>query len=463
MPRVTPIINTFAAGELSPFLDGRTDIQAYYNGAKTVENFFILPYGCLMRRPGTYYVAEVKDSDDKTRIIPFSFSTTQSYIIEIGDAYMRFYKDQGQIASGGSPYEITSPYAIADVFDLQFAQEADTMYIVHPSYKPQKLTRTGHTAWTIGDYEPTTDPFTSADNYPSCVAIYEKRLCFANTNTNPQTVWATVADDYEDMTTGPNDGDALEYTIGSVQMNAIKWLCPGKLLLLGTLGGIFSISSGSDEPLTPTNVVAKRETSFGSIGIIPQKIGNLVTFVDSSGKILREIGYSYEADEYQANDVTILSEHITGADGITDMDYQRSPYNMLWCVRSDGQIATMTRQLEQQIRGWTRQKTGWYVAGEERGLFESIAVIPGDDEDDEVWFIVKRYIDSGWVRYVEYLKPTYFTDQEDAYFVDCGLSLNTAVNISNIQWSDDIVAEGNIVAFTETIPAQTITVSTEVA
>jgi hypothetical protein len=116
----------------------------------------------------------------------------------------------------------------------------------------------------------------------------------------------------------------------------------------------------------------------------------------------------------------------------------------------------MTRQLEQEVRGWTRQITG-RIDDLVKGKFESVAVIPGEDEDDEVWFVVKRYVNGGWVRYVEYLKPTYFTDKEDAYFVDCGLSKNTPIDISNIAWSEDTPApEGNSIAYTETIPAQTI-------
>lgn len=92
--RTSTIMTTFTRGELSRLLDGRVDLQAYFNGALEVENFFILPFGGLKRRPGTYYVSEVKTSAKATRIISFQFSTTQAYIIEMGDAYMRFYKDQ---------------------------------------------------------------------------------------------------------------------------------------------------------------------------------------------------------------------------------------------------------------------------------------------------------------------------------------------------------------------------------
>lgn len=157
--------------------------------------------GGAMRRPGTYYVAEVKDSTKATRLVGFQFSTIQAYVLEFGNLYIRFYKDNGQIVnayaawltttayvlgdlvSTGTPtkyyrclvahtagvfatdlaalyweetggatdlaYEIPSPYLEADLFELKFVQSADIMFIVHPEYAPYELSRTGHTDWTL--------------------------------------------------------------------------------------------------------------------------------------------------------------------------------------------------------------------------------------------------------------------------------------------------------------------------
>jgi len=299
MPRATPILTNFTSGELSPLLDGRVDLSRYYNGVKKLENFLIMPHGGVTRTPGTYFVAEVKDSSKKTRLIPFQFSTEQAYILEFGDQYIRFYMNGGQILDGGSPYEISTPYQESELFELQFAQEADVMWIVHPNHKPRKLSRTGHTAWTLsevefinGPYLPdnttsttitpsattgsitltassnifqpqhvgalwriktgyvkitaytsgtqvsadvkseladtldTTDWAEGADyrGWPNCVTLYEQRLFFANTKTDPQTVWGSKTGKYDDFTSGANDDDALEYTIGSEQVNAILWM-----------------------------------------------------------------------------------------------------------------------------------------------------------------------------------------------------------------------------------------------
>lgn len=229
MARVTPIQTNFTAGQLSPRLLGRVDLNKYANGAAELTNLIVMPHGGITRRPGTKYVNEVKTSSAKTRLIPFRFSTEQAYCIEAGNLYFRFFKDQGAIleanktisaitkanpgvvtatshgysnddivfissvagmtevngkyfkvsnkttntfeledidgtdvntsgfttySSAGTAarvYQITTTYATADLFQLQYAQTADVMYIAHPSYPPRKLSRTGHTAWTIED------------------------------------------------------------------------------------------------------------------------------------------------------------------------------------------------------------------------------------------------------------------------------------------------------------------------
>ena len=153
MARSSPPIYSFNAGEFNPKLYGRTDIAKYANGARTVQNFISLVEGGAERRPGSYFIEEVKDSDAKTRLIPFEFSTEQAYIIEVGNEYFRFYKDYGQIQVSGAAYEIVTPYLTAEIFDIKFIQDSDVMYLVHPSYQPRKLSRTGDTSWTLETVE----------------------------------------------------------------------------------------------------------------------------------------------------------------------------------------------------------------------------------------------------------------------------------------------------------------------
>ena len=237
MPRTTASLTSFVSGEFSAKLDGRTDFEKYASGCKTLQNMLVHPQGAAARRVGTQFIAEVKTSSAKTRLIPFEFSTTQTYILEFGNTYIRMYKDKGQItegdvtisaitkanpavvtanghgyvdgqniiitsvvgmtevngktfkvaekttntfelqnvdgadinssafttySSGGDAnriYEIVSPYLTAELFELKFAQSADVMYITHPNHEVMKLSRTGHTSWTLTEVVFTAGPY----------------------------------------------------------------------------------------------------------------------------------------------------------------------------------------------------------------------------------------------------------------------------------------------------------------
>ena len=164
MARVTLALTSFVSGEFGNKLTGRTDFDKYQSAAKTMENFLVHPQGAATRRVGTQYIAEVKSSAAKTRLIPFEFSTTQTYILEFGNTYIRFYKDKGQILSSGSAYEISTPYLTAELFDIKFAQSADVMYITHPNHEVMKLSRTGHTSWTLAEVDFTDGPYLATNS-----------------------------------------------------------------------------------------------------------------------------------------------------------------------------------------------------------------------------------------------------------------------------------------------------------
>lgn len=143
------IQNSFNSGEWSPLLEGRTDLQKYGSACFLLENFILDPRGPAHFRPGLRYVSATKTHSTTSRLIPFEFSTTQAYILEFGNQYIRFYKDQSQITVIGAAYEINSPYLSSELAEIKFCQSADVLYLFHPNHAPRKLSRTGHTAWFL--------------------------------------------------------------------------------------------------------------------------------------------------------------------------------------------------------------------------------------------------------------------------------------------------------------------------
>ena len=161
MPRSAPIFTNFTAGELSPRLEGRVDLQKYPNGCKTLHNMIVQKHGPASRRGGFHFASEVKNSAKKTRLLPFEFSATQAYIIEFGDQYARFYKNYGQIQTGpfddvfdvpfnkGATFEISTPYLEEELFEIVITQSADVLYIAHKNHAPRTLSRLSDTSWTL--------------------------------------------------------------------------------------------------------------------------------------------------------------------------------------------------------------------------------------------------------------------------------------------------------------------------
>ena len=166
MAESSPILTNFTSGELSPRLNGRIDMEKYYNGASTINNFQVLMHGGLQKRSGTRYIAPIKTqtgSNSGARLIPFVFSKTQAYILEFGHNYIRFFKDEGQITSGGSVYEISTTYTAAQIDQIEYVQSADVLYLVHDDHAPRKLSRTGHTSWKISDVDFFDGPYEPAN------------------------------------------------------------------------------------------------------------------------------------------------------------------------------------------------------------------------------------------------------------------------------------------------------------
>ena len=271
------------------------------------------------------------------------------------------------------------------------------------------------TKWSLG-------AFSLATGFPRAVAFYEQRLVFAGTDSQPQTLFFSQSGDFENFESGTEADDAMVYTIGSNQVNVIRFLASTRNLILGTSGGEFVVrASGADEAITPTNIQIKQQTSHGSADIMPVQAGNAILFVQRAKRKMLELQFNFDVDGYVAPDVTLISEHIT-ENGLDELAYQQEPDSILWTVRGDGQLACMTYKREEQVIGWSRQIIGGsFSTG--NAVVESIASIPGDLDEDQLYFVVKRTVNSATKRYIEYIKDFDFgTDVADAIFVDSSLT-----------------------------------------
>lgn len=145
------LLRSFAGGEITPELAGRLDLTKYQTGLALARNFITLPHGPAARRPGFEFVRAAGDSTHAVRLMPFTFSATQTVVLEFGHEYIRFHVEGATLLDPGTglPYSISTPYQSADLFDLNFAQSADIVTISHPGYATRELARNGATDWTL--------------------------------------------------------------------------------------------------------------------------------------------------------------------------------------------------------------------------------------------------------------------------------------------------------------------------
>lgn len=154
--------SSFAGGELSPSMYGRTDIAKYDSGAAVLRNFFVLRYGGAANRPGFKFIAQTYNNK-KAVLIPFMYSTDQNYIVEITAGRCQFYTDGGIVVKeDGTPYSIENFFADKDLEDaakIKYTQSADVLFIVHPAHAPMTLTRYGNLDWRFEAMDITGGPF----------------------------------------------------------------------------------------------------------------------------------------------------------------------------------------------------------------------------------------------------------------------------------------------------------------
>ncbi len=144
-----PFYTNFTTGTVTEKLDSRRDFAKYQNGLRVGKNGVVLPQGGVASRAGTIFLGRAKFNNLRVRLVPFQFSVDQSYIIEFGEGYCRFWADRAPVLDGSDvPVEVETPYTVDDLRELRFEQSADVLYIGHPSYPPAKISRVSATEFT---------------------------------------------------------------------------------------------------------------------------------------------------------------------------------------------------------------------------------------------------------------------------------------------------------------------------
>lgn len=263
--------------------------------------------------------------------------------------------------------------------------------------------------------------------YPSAVGIHEGRVWWAGTDK----INGTVSDDFanfDDSVTG--DSGPISRSIGTGPVDTINWLMESQQLLVGAQGAeLICRSSSLGEPLTPTNFNLKPATSRGSLGVDAAPVDTSVLFVDRSGSRVYELEYDSVGTSYTANDITAINPEI-GQPSIVRVAVQRRPDTRLHFVRSDGKVALLVFDKAEEVKAWVLIETD--------GIVEDAFVLPGDEED-KVYYSVKRTINGSDVRFLElWAKQSEcvggtINKQADAFYQYSGAATNTITGLGYLE------------------------------
>lgn len=528
---------SFSGGEVTPEFWGQISDPKFQTGLALCRNFRILPHGPAENRPGFAYVNTAKTPSQPTRVIPFTYSTTQTMVLEFGNGSIRFHTNGATVLNGGVPYEVATPYVAADLFGLKFVQSADVLTITHPNYPPAELRRLGAVNWTLtnisfvsalavpaaptvtptgagstvynyvvtsvgatgleesaaspagsgtgnvlvtGQYMTITwgstgatrynvykqsnglygyigqtdgltlkddniapnlgktppivnNPFASAGYYPGAVSYFEQRRCFAGSINEPQNLRMTRSGTESNLTYSipTRDDDSINIRVAAREANTIRHIVPLSNLVLLTGSAEWRVTSVNSDAITPTSISVKPQSYVGANNVQPIIVNNNIIFVASRGGHMREMTYSYQANNFSGGylngDLSLRAPHLFNGFDIVDMAYSKAPYPLVWAVSTSGKLLGLTYVPEQQIGAFHQHDTD--------GTFESCCVV-AEGNEDVLYVVTNRTINGAQTRYIERMQSRAFATQADAFFVDCGATYTgaAATTISGLNW-----------------------------
>jgi len=294
---------------------------------------------------------------------------------------------------------------------------------------PDLATTTGTNNWRLGAWSDTT-------GYPGSVTFFEDRLWFGGGAGEPARIDGSKTSEYEVFSPSNEAGVvpanyAVSATLNADSINAIRWMSDNeKGLVVGTSGGEWIVRPSTlSESISPSNISAKRSTTFGSKKEQPIRVGSNTLFIQRSGRKLRELAYSFEKDGFTAPDLTLLSEHLSET-GLVQLAFAQQPQPIVWALRADGKLLGMSYAREENVVGWHKHTLG----GTDVEV-ESISVIPSETLNaDQLWMIVKRTINGATARCVEVMTPFWKEGDtlSDSFFVDSGLQSTFASPVTTV-------------------------------
>lgn len=263
---------------------------------------------------------------------------------------------------------------------------------------------------------------TSSDVYPGVCGFYQQRLVLCASLGGPQTMNLSQPGSYfnYDISNPIEADDAIEATLASGVLNTIKSLTPTSAGLIVLTDEAFWLVNGGSlgSAISPSQLVANIQSSIGANDMPPIVVNFDVLFAQKKGSVVRDATYNYYAQIFTGTDVSIQSSHLFYGYNLLEWAWAEEPYKLVYAIRNDGVMLTLTFMKEQDFIGWAHHNT--------QGLFKSVCTIIEPNSaggfDNAVYTVVQRTINGNTIQYIERFADRLFTNGvKDAWCVDAGI------------------------------------------
>ena len=288
---------------------------------------------------------------------------------------------------------------------------------------------------------------------PGCTAYFQQRQYFANSINNPDTFWATKPGAFTNMDqSNPVQAtDAIEDTLAAQQVNGIQFMIPmpSGLVVLTGLGAWQLTGGANNTAVTPQDADATPQAYNGcSFYVPPIPINYDILYVQQKGSIIRDLAYNFFVNIYTGTDLTVLSNQLFTGYQILEWAWAEEPYKLIWAVRNDGVILSLTYLKEQDVYAWARHDTF--------GLYQSVCTVSETITVNglpvgvnAIYVVVERLINGQYIQYIERFDDRLWTTIENTWAVDAGLQTISNMPNANLKAS---AASGSAVTFTADQP-----------
>ena len=259
------------------------------------------------------------------------------------------------------------------------------------------------------------DPVLKGYEAPGAVSYFEQRRCFAGTLNNPQNIWMTRSGTESNMSYSlpSRDDDRISIKVAAREANTIRHIVPLAQLVLLTASAEWQVTSVNSDAITPSTISVRSQSYIGASNVQPVIINNTLIYGAVRGGHVRELGYNWQAGGFVTGDLSLRAVHLFDNHEINDMAYTKAPQPIVWFVSSNGRLLGLTYVPEQEVGAWHWHDTD--------GAFESCAVV-AEGKEDVLYCVIRRDINGESVRYVERMASRSYTELDDAFFVDAGLT-----------------------------------------